>query len=197
MNLSKTTQSAVLTVVAVSAVTWTLLAQANPTTPNWGTPINGLQISLSIGTSVALPSHAPSVVFGMRNEGADDLFVLLGAGCGKVRVDTSNLDLILTDSSGTSKRLYYYDGSRSPGCAGAMTSFTVPLPPMASFSTPIRLDYYKFFSSDKNGALEPGTLPVGTYTLQAEFRRGGVATGHGEGIGAVTSNQLRIKFPAP
>ena len=200
-----------------------LSAHSYSTTAVWGSPVNGLELSLSIDTSVVLPSHTPALKLYLQNVGTHDLSVTLGASCALPPNSTNNVGLILTDSSGTSKRLIELGpGPPYPsGCGGVMGVDAPTLSPGELFSTPIMLDYYGFslLASTPGGKdSEQGRQLSGTYTLQAEINaqlRNGRAERdfdaarpakeqvdrHGRHffvwLGTIKSNQLEIHFPAP
>lgn len=206
MNSRKTIQSALLILLATLAVVCTLPAQINQNTHAWGTPLNGLQMSLSRDAMTVQPSPIPAVTLSLRNIGADSLYVLLGAGCGPGQIGPNNVVLYLTDSSGNSTRF------RGAGqdCGGRLQLIEVPLPPGAQYSLPLKFDNFNVHPCITNQH-ERGCLPGGAYSLRAELE-GNVATHAGvifrgtepeanvPHVGNVlitSTNVLEIHFPSP
>jgi hypothetical protein len=200
MNARKTIQRTLLILVAALTVVCTLPAQINQNAQAWGTPVNGLQMSLSRDTVTVQPSPIPAITLSLRNTGADSLYVLLGAGCGPGQIGPNNVVLYLMDSSGNSKRF------RGAGqdCGGRLQLIEVPLPPGAEYSIPLKFPCV----THQN---EQPCMPGGTYSLRAELEGnvethtfvniGGIqseATVHHVGKALITStNLLEIHFPLP
>jgi len=178
----------------------------------WGTPVNGLRIGLSQDTSGKPPSQTPALRLSLHNVGTKDVTVILGAGCaqfGQLFQSPNYVQLILTDSSGTSKRLVSLADS---SCAGLVSIFYQTLRPGAMFSTPIMLGDYWTAVRDNHGfwqpqtPLERGWRPGVTYTLEADISHQPSQTpplpaSATSGpffwwVGTVTSNQLKVHTPA-
>jgi hypothetical protein len=194
MNSAKIVQRALLIVLAGLTIVCTPRAQTSQKTEAWGTPVNGLQMSLSLGPATVPPSAIPAITLSLRNVGSGQLNVLLGGYCGVPQVAGPNsVFLNLTDSSGNSERLM--DLGPPPyqaGCGGAAYFFAVPLPPGAEYSIPLKLDNYKFLS-DVTKKWESGWQPGYTYSMQAELKNRPAWQGWD---GLVTSNKLEVHFPA-
>jgi hypothetical protein len=198
-NFAKSIQTVLLIVAAVPLIICSSPAQTNQTSAIWGAPVDGLQISLSLGPSTVLPSHIPALKLDLRNVGTKDLKVSLGGGCGPWPTGyTDNVDLILVDSSGIPKRLMLRQFSF---CAGVLVVNQVLLSPGASYSTPIMLDFY---------GTSPRTLPTDNKGFERGWERGGRCTLEAElsssrfgkpslpaWQGTVTSNLLEVHFPLP
>ena len=166
-----------------------LHAQTSPNTAQttadfalWGTAVNGLQISLSLG-SPTIPGHIPAITLGLRNVGSVVLKVLLGIHCGPGPVGTNNVVLVDLMDGGNSIRLRYHEVG---GCAGAAAANIVTLPPGAESSVPIDLNYY-----------DPAWVPGRAYHLRAELTNPESGwTPSAFWPGQITSNRLEIRFPA-
>lgn len=199
MNFRKTILSALLILLAVLTIVCALPAQINQNTQAWGTPVNGLQMSLSLKPPTVQPSPIPAITLSLRNIGADSLYVLLGAGCGPGQIDPNLVVLYLTDSSGNSKRF------RGAGqdCGGRLQLIEVPLPPGAEYSIPLKLPCVTHQSEQR-------CMPDGTYSLRAELE-GNVETHTFVNVGEIQSeatvrhvgkalststNVLEIHFPS-
>jgi hypothetical protein len=184
-------------------------AQTNQKTIDWGAPVNGLQMAISLG-STASPSPTPAVTLHLRNVGQNWADLLLGGNCAVSVLGPSEVSLNLTDASGKSNRLIYV-GPGPPwqlgqfACAGIWSPWIVPLPPGGKLSIPLKLDDYREspLAPSGNGDFERGWQPGCTYTLQAQFygpTRTPTRTPTGEQHfwqGTVLSNKLQIHFPGP
>lgn len=191
-NPMKTIQRVLLLFLAFLMVICTLQAQINRKTKAWGTPVNGLQMSLSLGRATVPPLPIPAITLSLRNVGSRQLSVVIGASCGRAEVDNpKSVILTLTDSSGSSKRLVYWVPE---SCAGGMSFYAVPLRPGAVYSVPLKLDNYRFLTD----TLRPEQVwrPGGTYSLQAELEGEPPAKVLNAWSGLVTSNKLSIHFPS-
>jgi hypothetical protein len=158
----------------------------------WGDPVGGLQMSLYLDPQQTGTSHAPAIRIGLRNVGSSEIAVILGGSCGNRKIEPNSVKLILTDDQGKSQRLD--DIGPEPidgGCLGAMGIWKVPLSPGASFSIPINLDYFRYFSK-VTSRFETGRQPGGTYSLEADLLTGANTN---QSID-VKSNVLRVHFRA-
>jgi hypothetical protein len=199
MNPQNIIQKMLLIFLAGLTVISALPAQINQNAQAWGTPVNGLQMSLSRDAITVQPSPIPVITLSLRNTGTDSLYVLLGAGCGPGRIGPNLVVLNLTDSSGNSRRIH----GGGQDCGGRLQLIEVPLPPGAEYSIPL-----KFPCVARQN--EQPCMPDGTYSLRAELEgnvethtfvnMGGIqseATVHHVGKALVTSsNLLEIHFPS-
>lgn len=157
-----------------------------------GVPVNGLQMSIALLSATVPSSLVPAVNLRLRNINANEMSVVLGAGCGSV--GTNFVILSLRDSTGRYKEL------RIPppaGCAGAGGVLRVALPQGAERSVPLDLGEYREFPLTRTpggNGFARGWKPGGTYTLQAEFAEFG-PTPNDLWQGIISSNELRIRFP--
>jgi hypothetical protein len=199
MNPQKIIQTMLLTFHAALTLVCTLPAQMNQNTQAWGTPLNGLQMSLSRDAVTVQPSPIPAITLSLRNTGTDSLYVLLGAGCGPGQIGPNLVVLNLADSSGNSRRIH----GAGQDCGGRLQLIEVPLPPGAEYSIPLKFPCV----THQNEQL---CMPGGTYSLRAELEgnvgthtfvnMGGIqseATVHHVGKALVaSSNPLEIHFPS-
>ena len=188
--------TALLIVLAVVSVVCSLPAQTNQKAQTWGTPANGLEMSLSLDPATAPPSPVPAVTLHLRNVGADLLRILLGAGCGPRKIGPNSVKLYLTDSSGNSRRLV--DLGPAPyqgGCGSGGGFMRVSLPPDEERSVPLELNNYKFLSNATH-RYEQAWEPGGTYTLQAELETKPDVILQNVWKGLVKSEKLEIHFPS-
>lgn len=196
MTSVKTTPTALLIVLAVVSVVCSLPAQTNQKAQAWGTPANGLEMSLSLEPATVPPSPVPAITLHLRNVGNASLNVLLGGTCDlKDPRYPNSVVLNLTDSSGSTKRLTYLGPDALMACAGAFALFIVPLSPNEEHSIPLKLDDYKILS-DVTHRYEHGWKPGGTYSLQSEVESKSEATTQNFWKGLVTSDKLEIHFPS-
>jgi hypothetical protein len=192
MNSPKTIQRALLILLAGLTVVCTLPAQINQNTQPRGTPVNGLQMSLSLGPTTVPPSPIPAITLSLRNVGSGQINVLLGASCAGTS-EPRRVILNLTDSSRSSQRLEQVGPPEV--CASALTLFVVSLQPGAEYSKPLKLEYYETLS---NGVIKLVQWQAGgTYSLQAELEDKPQPKVQNAWSGFVTSNKLEIHFPAP
>ena len=173
----------------VGLIAWSprLLAQSDTSAEAWGDSINGLQVSLYLDPQQT--GTNPQLRIGLRNVGSSNIFVTLGGHCGPGGIETAAINLDLTDSQGQSQRLTYWKVVTGY-CAGNATLYVVPLMPGASFSTPLDLNEYKYWSGATN-TLEQGWKPGGTYFFLAELQ--GVLMGNRF---LNRSNRLQVHFPS-
>jgi hypothetical protein len=165
-------------------------------TEAWGTPVNGLQMSLSLDPAMVPPSPVPAVTLHLRNVGADPLRIILGGGCAPRKIEPNSVKLYLTDSLGNSTRLINlgpppYQG----GCGGGAGYLIVPLSPNEEHSVPLEINNYKFLSSVTH-RYEQAWTAGGTYTLQAELEITPTTNLQNIWKGLVTSDKLEIHFSA-
>jgi hypothetical protein len=192
MTSVKTKSAAILLALAVLSVVCSLPAQTNQKAQAWGTPANGLEMSLSLDPATAPPPAIPAITLHLRNVGSASLNVLLGGGC--TVLYPNSVVLSLTDSSGNATRLTYL-GPDAAGCAGASVVFIVPLSPNEEHSIPLKLDYYKILS-DITHRYEYAWKPGSTYSVQAELETKPEETIKNVWNGLVKSDKLEIHFPS-
>ena len=140
--------------------------------PQWGAPVDGLQMSISAGDSSNV--DVPKFQVAMRNLGRRDVVLNLGImlANGKVQLP-DRIRLNLTDASGRTQELRFFD-KRYPAIAGRVDDYVVPLRIGSTYTVTFDLD--QFWSPDtKDFQLR---LPSGKYQIAAQF----------EGVGAKTSN---------
>jgi hypothetical protein len=190
MSSVKTISTTVLLVFALALVVCSLPAQTNKKAQAWGTPANGLEMSLSLDPATAPPSAIPAITLHLRNVGSVALNVLLGGGC--TVLYPNSVILSLTDPSGNAARLTYL-GPDAAGCAGASVVFIVPLSPGEEHSVRLKLDEYKIFS-DVTHHFEYAWKPGGTYSAQAELETKPDETIQNVWKGLVKSDKLEIHF---
>jgi hypothetical protein len=196
MTSAKTIPTALLVVLAVVSVVGSLPAQTNQKAQAWGTPVSGLEMSLSLDPATVPPSAIPSILLHLRNVGADSLRILLGGGCRPRKVGPNSVKLYLTDSSGNSKRLV--DLGPPPygaACAGAGGYLIVPLSADEEYSVPLEINNYKFLSSVTH-RYEQAWTPGGTYSLQAELETKSAGAIQNVWTGLITSDKLEVHFPS-
>jgi hypothetical protein len=196
MTSVKTIPTALLIVLAVVSVVGSLPAQTNQKAQAWGTPANGLEMSLSLDPATVPPSPVPAITLHLRNVGADSLRILLGAGCRPRELGPNSVKLHLTDSSGNSKRLV--DLGPPPygaPCGGGAGYLIVPLSPNEEHLVPLELNNYKFLSS-VTSRYEQAWEPGGTYSFQAELETKPEVTIQNLWKGLVKSDKLEIHFPS-
>lgn len=179
--------------------------------PDWGTAVNGLQISLSLDSSPGPSPDVPAVKLWLRNVGTSEVSVELGGHCGLLDAQaselrdmaqsTENVSLALTNAKETKHLIYLarWDG----GCAGLEWIFHVEMEPDKTVSVPIDLRYYRTWPPTKGEPFDKGWQAGETYSLQAEINvpetqlsplpRTSKATWW---RGLMTSNQLEVHFPA-
>jgi len=170
-------------------------AKATKASAEWGVPVNGLQMSISLGPQ--LSPLVPTITIHLRNVGTAKLTVDLGSGCAGPRRPYA-VELYLTSSSGTHARLK----DAGPGtwaCAGAVAILRVPIEPGADYWTIIDLYYYREFPLTRSPCGDDfarGWKPGGTYTLQAELTSLQLTNSRfdHDWHGTVSSNQLRVHF---
>jgi hypothetical protein len=180
---------AVLTSGLLILIALTTLAQGG------GSPLSGLQITLSPEQAEAGQSKVPKFRVEFRNVGEDDLVLNVGLTLANGRKQYPNAVMLrLKDSQGESRLL----NLREPALvAGRLDPLVVVLPVGSAFSIPVDID--KYWAGIFDHKLKPGT-----YSLEAQFtgRRVTPTTRDTQGIalmpyweGTVTSNQLRFEVP--
>jgi hypothetical protein len=188
--------TALLIVLAVVSVVCSLPVQTNQKVQAWGTPANGLEMSLSLDPAIAPPSTVPAITLHLRNVGAESLRILLGAACRPRRLGPNSVKLYLTDPSGSSERLVDVGPLPLQGvCGGGGGYLIVHLSPDEERSVPLEINNYKFLSSVTH-RYEQAWEPGGTYTLQAELETKPEVTIQNVWKGLVKSNKLEIHFPS-
>jgi hypothetical protein len=197
VNFPKSGRSILWVALAISTIACVVPAETNQETAAWGATVNGLQMSLSLDSTPALPLGTPAIMLRFRNVGNEVFRIIPESHCGPGPVGTSSTRLSITDSSGDTKRQLYF-GPGPPyegGCAGGIFVLDVPLAPGAEYSMPFNVDYYKILSATTH-RIEDGWEPGGTYTLQAELT-GSSLPGLTAGFwrGTVVSNKLEVRFP--
>lgn len=107
--------------------------------PAWGQSVNGLRIGI-IGAKNA-PSTRAGFTVALQNTSSADFVINLGGmdGNGKVMIPSA-IRLTLTDSSGISRELKFFD--RRGGGTGRSDDFLVALRAGAMYTLPISLDQY-------------------------------------------------------
>jgi hypothetical protein len=178
-------------------------------TRSWGDTVNALRMSISIDAALNHPTRLPSLKLVLQNVGSDDLFVILGGGCGMQGGPRPNgVKLNLRNSAGNYVTLNDL-GPGPPyqaGCAGAIAIVPAALPPGATYSIPLRFDYYrtlKFSQALKD--FEPGWEGGQSYSVTAELTLhptqenlppGALNVRFGRAwAGTVKSNDVEIHFP--
>jgi hypothetical protein len=185
--------------------------ESKPEPTDWGTAVNGSQISLSLDPSPGPSTDVPAVKLWVRNVGTSEVSVELGGHCGLLDAQaselramaqsTENVSLILTNSK-ESKHLIYF-ARWDAFCAGAAGVFHEEIQPGKTVSVPIDLRYYRIWPPTEKDPADKGWQAGETYSLQAEINvpdaqlsplpRTSKATWW---RGLITSNQLEIHFPA-
>jgi hypothetical protein len=178
----------------------------NQQEPAWGDTVNGMQMAISLDPSVISPSQAPALKFHLRNVQTEaatgSAGVVLGRSCQSAEAPYSNLvKLNLSDPSGSDDELTYV-GAGPPytalgACAGKMEVFDVGLLPGAVYSVPLKLDYYRFPSSENLKWVSPWQ-PGETDFVQAELETLYEVDSYSffGKRGKLVSNKLEIHFPA-
>jgi hypothetical protein len=196
MTSLKTLPTAFLIVLAVVSVVCSLPVQTNQKAQAWGTPANGLEMSLSLDSATVPPLLIPAITLHLRNVGVDSLRILLGTGCRPRELGPNSVKLHLTDSSGNSRRLV--DLGPSPygqPCGGAGGLMIVSLSPDEERAVPLELNNYKFLSN-VTSRYEQAWESGGTYSLQAELETKPEVTIQNVWKGLIKSDKLEIHFPS-
>jgi hypothetical protein len=206
-NIAKWLLAAILTSTPSCLLAHPLTEPGAPGAKVWGDPVNGLQISLyfdQTGTS-------PQLKVGLRNVGTFDITVTLGVR-GHFLDGPDFIQFILTDDQGKSQRIGFSDPAdahRGIG-PGNVVAWQEQLTPGASFSIPVNVDYFGYFSPVKPWGFEKGWQPGGTYLLQAELLKQRAIKGKSDGwrdkpsyqffhvegpAFSVKSNELQVHIP--
>lgn len=136
----------------------------------WGVPVDGLQISISVADSQNL--DVPEFQVALRNAGKQDVTLNLGfmLANGKVQLP-QNISLNVTDAPGKTRKLKFFD-RRYPAVAGRVDDYVVPLRAGSSYTLKLSLD--QFWSPDTK-EFELKFIP-GKYQITAQFEGGGAKT---------------------
>lgn len=124
----------------------------------------------------------------IRNDGDQDVTIGTGGGCGiRATGVTSGVEVSLTDSGGKSLPLHFLGigPPYQPGCAGAMTVFSVTTGPGRPFAAVLDLGKYMNLSDNQSYA-GMYHLPAGTYAIQAQLEL--------RTFGTLSSNTIQVRF---
>ncbi|MDQ6786195.1 MAG: hypothetical protein M3033_05180 [Acidobacteriota bacterium] len=139
----------------------------SPDSLQWGTIVDGLQMSVSIADSHK--ADVPELQFIIRNTGEKDTILNLGMmlANGKVQLP-DRIGFNLADVNGKTRKFDFFDGKFAV-VAGRVDDYIVPLRSGSMYGLKIGLD--KFYSSSTN---EIGSkLPSGRYQITAQFEGDG------------------------
>jgi hypothetical protein len=168
--------------------------------PEWGAPVNGLQMAMHLDRTRGAQSRTPKFTVELRNAGERDIVLNLGSmlANGKSQYPSA-IVLTLTDVHGKSRRLEL----RGPaGIAGRVDQLVLPIPVGARFA--IRVDLRNYWA--------PVTeefeikLKRGMYSIEAQLTGKGIRYDDAnldlKGLsampfwqGTVTSNRIRFIVP--
>ena len=137
---------------------------------DWGVPVEGLQMSISVVDSHNL--DVPEFQVALRNAGTKDVTLNLGLMLANGNVQLpQNISLNVTDASGKTHKLKFFD-RRYPGVAGRVDDYVVPLRAGSSYTLKLSLD--QFWSPDTK-EFQLKFFP-GKYQITAQFEGGGAKT---------------------
>jgi hypothetical protein len=165
MELPKTT---VYNVISVGLILILFLSSAlskdQPTSPlQWGTTVDGLQMSISVADSHE--ANVPEFEVSLRNVGEQDVTLNLGTmlANGKAQLPQS-ISLIFTDGSGKMRR-FRFAHPKYRFVAGRVDDYIVPLRVDSIYALKLRGDqFWSPESKDYGLKLSPGK-----YHIVAEF----------------------------
>jgi hypothetical protein len=165
MPSSNKVQRSFLTAAALLLMGGLSLAK-EPSSGDWGSAVNGLQMRISVDSSAVDQSKVPKFRVELRNVGEKDLLLNLGTKSldGRHQYLTA-VSLILEDEQG---ELQWLELRRSVpvGDPGTET-VALPLPVGAVFSFPVDLDDYRLATSKESAAQK---LKPGTYLIAAHLK---------------------------
>ena len=175
-------------------------AAQQPRAPEWGAPVNGLQMAMHLDRTRGAQFRAPKFTVELRNAGERDLVLNLGSmlANGKSQYPSA-IVLTLTDAHGKSRRLEL----RGPaGVAGRVDQLVLPIPVGARFA--IRVDLRNYWAP----VTEEFEIKLnrGLYSIEAQLTGKGVSYDNAnldmKGLsampfwqGTVTSNRIRFIVP--
>ena len=135
----------------------------------WGTQVNGLQMSISAVDSSE--ADVPEFQVAFRNAGEQDVTLNLGMMLANGKVQLPNrIRINLTDGSGKTRKLRFAD-KRYGFVAGRVDDYIVPLRAGSIYT--LKLSLNQFWSPDtKEFALK---LSTGKYQVTAQFEGGGAS----------------------
>src|SRR5215469_4609908 len=164
MLSSNRVQRSFLTAAVMLLIGGLSLAQ-EPSSRDWGSAVNGLQMRISVDSYAIEQSKVPKFRVELRNVGEKDLLLNLGTKSldGRHQYLTA-VSLILEDEQG---ELQWLELKRSVpvGDPGTET-LALPLPVGAVFSFPVDLDDYRLATSKESAAQN---LKSGTYLIAAHL----------------------------
>lgn len=153
----------------------------------WGEASSGLRIGIAAVSRDSASSADVEFEVAIENTGTADVVLNLGSmlANGKVMLPSS-VRLVLTDSSGQTKELHYFD-RRYPGVAGRVDDFTVALRIGSIYTILATMDHYWSPSNKEFGA----PLPPGRYRILARFQGEGAHTTNSDMPGMALMNFWR------
>lgn len=191
MNLQKTT---VFTAICIGLFFSVLLLPVSlkaqsPDSLQWGTIVDGLQVSVSVAAS--RKADIPELQIIIRNAGEKDVVLNLGMmlANGKVQLP-DKISFSLTDASGKIRKLDFLDGKYAV-IAGRVDDYIVPLRSGSTYGLKIGLDNLYSLSTNEIGS----KLPSGKYQITAQFEGDGANISHlsaNSWKGKLQSNTLTI-----
>jgi hypothetical protein len=150
----------------------------------WGQANAGLRIGIAAVNRDNAPSMDVQFDVALENTGAEDFVLNLGhmLANGKV-IFPSSIRLILTDPSGRTSELQYFD-RRYPGVAGRVDDFTVALRVGSVHTIRATMDHYWSPSTKEFGV----KLTDGRYRIVARFEGEGARTDNSDMPGVALMN---------
>jgi hypothetical protein len=138
----------------------------------WGEPSGGLRIGIAAVNRDSASSADVQFEVALENTGARDFVLNLGQmlANGKVMFPSS-VRLILTDPSGQTRELQYFD-RKYPRVAGRVDDFTVSLRVGSIYTIRATMEHYWSPSTKEFGV----TLTPGRYRILARFQGEGART---------------------
>jgi len=192
MNLRKTI---VLTATCIGLFFSVLLLPVSskaqsPDSLQWGTIVDGLQISVSIADSHK--ADIPELQLIIRNSGEKDVVLNLGImlANGKVQLP-DKISFNLTDANGKNRKFDFFDGMFGV-IAGRVDDYIVPLRSGSIYGLKIGLDNLYSLGTNEIGS----KLPSGKYQITAQFEGDGATIRHlsvNSWKGKLQSNTLIIE----
>jgi len=176
-------------------------AAQQPRAPEWGVPVNGIQMAIHLDRTRGAQSRTPKFTVELRNAGERDIVLNLGSmlANGKSQYPSAVV-LTLTDSQGKSRRLEL----RGPaGVAGRVDQLVLPIPVGARFAIRVDLrNYWAPVTEEFEIKLERGT-----YSIEAQLTGKGISYDDAnldmKGLsvmpfwqGTVASNRIRFQVPS-
>jgi hypothetical protein len=138
------------------------------------------------------------ILLEIRNSGDQDFTIGIGGGCGmRASGVTSDVEIALTDSRGTSFPLHFHGigPPYQPGCAGAVAVFSVTIGTRKSFAAVLDLGKYIDLSGNQSYAMTH--LPAGMYTIQAQLdvkSPSGTPASALADLGILNSSTIQVRF---